>query len=219
MNAKKAAWAAVAVAAALILAFYFTNQNAGTQAGPESDKNSGSQNPAPEASPSPAVTDRGNGFSQPSPDAPQAPVQPTPVQYDRQEITAPSSPDPDPQDAAEVTRAFMTVYNYRESETDKSWQETAKPWLVPDLAAQLPTLTNGALEGKAPAAVSKVEIGENIKDWGIDTPLRWSRHVQVTTDTQDHGTYRLSYRVQAQLTDQGWLINSAQLDSWQRVEK
>lgn len=218
MNAKKAAWAAFAVAAALIIAFYFAAQNTDTKAGADSETTTGSQEPAPAASASPD-TDRGNGFSQVAPDGPQAPSQPSPVQYERQEITAPAPPSPDIQDAAAVAEAFLTVYNYRESETDKSWQEASQPWLVPDLAAQLPDLTNAALEGKAPAAVSKVEVGENIKDWGVDTPLRWSRQVQVTVDTQDYGSYRLAYRVQAQLTDQGWLINTAQLDSWQRVEK
>ena len=219
MSAKKIAWTGFAVAAALILAFYFTAQNAGTQAGADSATTEESQDPAPAASASPSGTDLGNGFSQTSPDAPQAPEHPTPVQYERQVITAPSLPAPDTQDAAAVAQAFLTVYNYRKSETDTSWQEKVQPWLVPDLAVQLPNLTNGALEGKAPAAVSAIEIGENVKDWGVDTPLRWSRHVQVVVDTQDQGTYRLSYRVQAQLTDQGWLINTAQLDRWQRVEK
>ena len=222
MSAKKVAWAAFAVVAALILAAYFVGQNPATEAGADSDSTAGTQDPAPapSASASAPVTDLGNGFSQLYPDAPQAPVQPSAVQYERQEITAPALPaELDTEDAAAVTRVFLTFYNSRESETDTSWQETVSPWLVPDLAAQLPTLTNGALEGKAPAAVSAVEIGENVKDWGVDTPLRWSRHVQVIVDTQDQGSYALSYRVQAQLTDQGWLINTATLDSWQRVEK
>lgn len=220
MSAKKAAWATFAVVAALILAVYFAGQNPATEAGADSDATAGAQDPAPSASASASETDLGNGFSQLYPDAPQAPVQPTAVQYERQEITAPVVPaELDTEDVAAVTRAFLTFYNSRESETDTSWQETVSPWLVPDLAAQLPTLTNGALEGKAPVAVSAVEIGENVKDWGVDTPLRWSRHVQVIVDTQDQGSYALSYRVQAQLTDQGWLINTATLDSWQRVEK
>lgn len=182
-----------------------------------------------EATPdSPAGVDRANGFAQVSPDADQAPPatpdaaqasgQPTPAQAERQEITAPPAPTPDTQDPAAVASAFLTVYNSRTSETDESWKETTQAWLVPDLVTQLPLVPNGALEGKTPAAVRTVEVGKNVEDWGIDTPLRWAHHVQVTVDTQDQGTYLLEYRLRAQLTDQGWLINASPLDSWQRVE-
>ncbi|MBG6184732.1 hypothetical protein IWX65_002710 [Arthrobacter sp. CAN_A214] len=234
MTAKKAAWMAFAIGAVLILAFYFlqNTQGASQQAGAgaqtspaAADQKQAAAEDASDATAtaeptldSPAGVDRGNGFAQASPDAAQAPVQPTPAQYERQEITAPPVPTPDMQDPAAVAGAFLTVYNSRTSETDESWKGTTEPWLVPDLAAQLPLVPNGALEGKTPAAVRTVEVGENVEDWGIDTPLRWAHHVQVTVDTQDQGSYLLEYRLRSQLTDQGWLINAAPLDSWQRVK-
>lgn len=232
MTAKKAAWTAFLVAAALILVFYFlqyprTVQTSDTGAPAQTSETAEAPRPQAAQSPetlqsesdSPAGVDRGNGFAQPSPDAPQAPELATPMQYERQEITAPPIPAPDTQDPEAVASAFLTVYNSRAGETDKSWQDTAQPWLTPDLAQQLPLVTNGALTGKTPTAVGEIEIGENVEDWGTDTPLRWSHHVQVTVNTQDQGSYVLEYRIRSQLTDQGWLINAAPLDSWQRVEK
>lgn len=247
MTAKKAAWTAFLVCAALILAFYYLQVSAQTSAQTSAQAPASTQaaeggaaaedagtdtggdrggDGQPEAtgseSDSPAGVDRANGFAQPYPDAPQAPEASDPAppkQYERQEITAPSVPAPDTQDPAAVAGAFLTVYNSRASETDQTWQETVQPWLTPDLAQQMPAVTNGALTGKTPTSVSAIEVGDNVEEWGTDTPLRWARYVQVTMGTQDQGTYLLEYRVRAQLTDQGWLINAAPLDSWQRVEK
>ena len=258
MTAKKAAWTAFLVGAALILAFYFLQnaQGASTQAGSgvqskpaaaaqeqtEEAGDAAGVSAATEATPdSPAGVDRANGFAQAFPDADQAPPatqpatqdapatpgadqaplatpEPTPAQVERSEITMPPLPVPDMQDPAAVAGAFLTVYNSRTGETDENWKATTEPWLVPDLVTQLPLVPNGALEGKTPAAVRTVEVGENVEEWGIDTPLRWAHHVQVTVDTQDQGTFLLENRLRSQLTDQGWLINAAPLDTWQKVE-
>jgi hypothetical protein len=245
MTAAKAAWTAFAIGAILILTFYAlqnvpqnvqsTAQDAGagvqtSAAAEEQARDETEAQAAATTEPtldSPAGVDRANGFAQVSPDADQAPPatpdtdasgQPTAAPVERKEITMPPVPTPDVQDPAAVAGAFLTVYNSRMSETDESWESATEPWLVPDLITQLPLVPNGALEGKTPAAVRTVEVGENVADWGIDTPLRWGHHVQVTVDTEDQGTYLLEYRLRAQLTDQGWLINAAPLDSWQRVE-
>lgn len=245
MTAAKAAWTAFAIGAVLILAFYFTQptttdaQRAGEHTAPtttqepaDAGQSSGSDTTGEAVDAgepmgaagagvaggdSPAGIDRGNGFAQGFPDADQAPVQPELAQYERHTITFPPAPTPDTQDPAAVAEAFLTVYNSRSSESDDTWQEDTQAWLVPDLAAQLQVVTNGALEGKTPAAVRAVQVGENVTEWGIDTPLRWAHHVQVIVDTQDQGSYALDYRVRSQLTEQGWLINAAPLDGWQRV--
>lgn len=245
MTAKKAAWTAFVVGAVLILAFYFLQSAQGSstlagsgaptsptapaqeQADAEDQDASDTTATAQPTVDSPAGVDRANGFAQVSPDADQAPpappdatqaAQPTPAPSERRKITAPPVPTPDMQDPAAVASAFLTVYNSRTAETDEEWKDITEPWLVPDLAAQLPLVPNGALEGKTPAAVRTVKVGENVEHWGIDTPLRWAHHVQVTVDTQDQGSYLLEYRLRSQLTDQGWLINAAPLDSWQKVE-
>lgn len=225
MTAKRTAWAAFLVAAALILAVHFLRtplaapdaaaeqQQSETARSPQSGV-AGSGSPA-----SGSEVDRSNGFAQPFPDHAQAPETAGPRQYERQTIASPSVPEPDENDPAAVAEAFLTVYNTRSAETDQSWQETVPQWLTPDLAQQLPGVSNGALEGKAPTAVSAVAIRGNVEDWGSDTPLRWAHHADVTVDTQDHGTYVLAFRVRSQLTDQGWLINAAPLDSWHRIEE
>jgi hypothetical protein len=223
MTAKRTAWAAFLVAAALIVAVHFLRtplpapdaaaeqQQSETVQGPQSGvAGSGSPTPGSEV-------DRSNGFAQPFPDHAQAPETAGPRQYERQTIAPPSVPEPDENDPAAVAEAFLTVYNTRSAETDKSWQETVPQWLTPDLAQQLPGVSNGALEGKAPTAVSAVAIKGNVEDWGPDTPLRWAHHADVTMYTQDNGTYVLAFRVRSQLTDQGWLINAVPLDSWHRI--
>lgn len=222
MTAKKTAWAVFAIAAALILVIFFSRtaaQSSNAGSSPETSAATTGQQPGQDSKENAAAVDRGNGFSQPSPDADQAPQLGTPMQYERQEITAPPVPTPDTQDPAKVAGAFLTLYNSRTSETDQDWKTTTKPWTTSILAQELHATANAALTGKAPAAVSKVKIGDHIKEWGADTPLRWSHQAQVSVATQDQGSYLLEYRLQAQLTDQGWLINAAKLDSWQRVEK
>jgi hypothetical protein len=244
MTARKAAWMAFAIGAVLILAFYFLQNTQGTSTQAESSAptsstatveeqaEAGTVDATTEPTPdSPAGVDRANSFAQVSPDADQAPPatppatpdaeaagQPIAAPVERQKITMPPVPTPDTQDPVAVVGAFLTIYNSRTSETDESWKSVTEPWLVPDLVTQLPLVPNGAVEGKTPAAVRTVEVGENVSEWGIDTPLRWGHHVQVTVDTEDQGTYLLEYRVRAQLTDQGWLINAAPLDSWQKVQ-
>lgn len=215
MSAKKTAWVVFLLVAAVIVIIYLARTMAPaaqTQADPEPTDTALGQHPAP------AQVDKTNGFAQPYPDGPQAPEQHTPVQYPRQTIASPPTQRPDAEDPAAVAKAFLTVYNSRDSESDRSWRATTKPWLTPELAQKLPTVPNGALEGKAPTSVGKVQIKDNVKDWGVDTPLRWSHQVEVTLHTQDQGTYLLDYRVRAQLTDQGWRINAAPLDSWHRIE-
>lgn len=222
MTIKKTALIVFAVAAVVILAIYYFQSTAQrTNAGPSTETTASVEKPktAQGGSQSPDTVDQANGFSQPSPDADQATELATPLQYKKQTITAPAMPKPDMQKPATVAQAFLTIYNSRSSDTDVSWQETVKPWLTPDLAEKLPTVPNGSLTGKAPAAVTAVKVGDQVKDWGIDTPLRWSHNMQVTMATQDQGTYTINYRVQAQLTDQGWLVNTAKLDTWQRVGK
>lgn len=222
MTIKKAFWAVFAVAAAVIVVIFFVQNTApktGAESSPETSAAAQAQGTAQSVSTAPAAVDEINGFSQTNPDAAQAPDLATEKQFERKNITAPSVPAVDLQKPASVTEAFLTVYNSRENETDQSWKETITPWVTPDLAEKLSAATNDALAGKTPAAVSAVKVGEHVSDWGSDTPLRWSHQVQVTVDTQDNGTYKLDYRVQAQLTDQGWLVNTAKLDTWNRVEK
>lgn len=222
MTVKKALWTVFAVAAAIIVVVYFsqtTGQSSNAEPTPETSATPKAQSTPQGPNPTPAEVDRGNGFSQLYPDADQAPEQADEKKYEHKEIKPPTVPAVDPQKPDTVAQAFLTVYNSRSSETDQSWQETVKPWITPDLAEKLPTVTNGSLTDKTPAAVTTAKVGEHVNDWGADTPLRWSHQIQVTMDTQDHGTYLIDYRVQAQLTDQGWLINTAKLDTWQRVEK
>lgn len=224
MTAKSTAWAAFLVAAALIVAVHFlrTPPPAPDAAAEQQSETAQSPQSSLEGSDSPtsaSEVDRANGFAQPSPDHAQAPETAGPRQYERQTIVPPSVPEPDENDPAAVAEAFLTVYNTRSAETDKSWQETVPQWLTPDLAQQLPSVSNGALEGKTPTAVRAVAIKGNVEDWGPDTPLRWAHHADVTVDTQDDGTYVLAFRVRSQLTDQGWLINAAPLDNWHRIDE
>lgn len=222
MTIKKALWAVFAVAAAVIIVIFFVQNtapktNAGTS--PPTATAAQAQSTPQGVSATPAEVDQANGFSQLYPDAEQAPELGTDKAYEHKNIKAPSVPAVDVQKPASVTEAFLTVYNSREGETDQSWQEKIKPWVTPDLSEELSEASNDALAGKTPAAVSAVKVGKHVADWGSDTPLRWSHHVEVTVDTQDNGTYLLQYRMQAQLTDQGWLVNTVKLDAWNRVGK
>lgn len=213
MSARRIGWSIFAVLAVIVVlvstASLWAPKLASEKPEPTTEATQGAETAPP--------ADTRNGFSQPNPDGPQAVEQPTKPTYAQQSIAPLPAQHPDHEDPKAVATAFLKVYNSRASESDDRWEKATRPWLTPDLASQLPQVPNGAVADKTPTTVSDVKIKGNVEDWGTDTPLRWSHYVQVTMRTQDQGTYHLNYRIRQQLTDQGWLINAAPLDDWQRV--
>lgn len=214
---------AIVLVLAVVIGFVvFGNQGSddgdAKDSGNVAPRRDGNQDASASASASSSVDPEEPGqMIQPHPDHPQAPVAAEGHSYDPQQIEQPKIPDPDRQDPASVANAFLIAYNSRTDEKDTGWEETVEPWVTEGLNQELDTDGNKALEEKYPTAVKKVEVGDQIKDMGVDTPVRWSHRAKVTVATEHEGTYAITFKVREQLTESGWKLNTAAVDSWKRV--
>lgn len=221
MTMKRSLWIIAGVIAVILAVTFIGQISPQTKKSQPSDQSSSEDAGQSKEASSPTQTpqDPDNKFAAPNPDHAQAPSSYQPAGHDHQEITEPKTPTPDQQDAGQVAEAWLTVFHSRKDHIDDSWQKTGKNWVTPDMMNAAKQMDNGAIEGKTPTAVSKVEIKGNVEDWGIDTPVRWAHYVEVTVKTADDGDLVVKTRVRQQLTDQGWRINASTIDSWQAVKE
>lgn len=123
-----------------------------------------------------------------------------------QEIHA--SLDPDPQSAEEVTEAWLTAYSTRDEADEQLWEETTTDWTSEELYDELAEADDEEIASHAPTRVTAVTVGDHVREWGADTPIRWSHQVRVTFQDEEGQSFDNAYRVQAQRGDEGWIINS-----------
>lgn len=164
------------------------------------------------------VTPTDNGIRVPYQDAPQAVEQETATPtYTHQNITQPTpKKDLDTNDPKAVTTEAITLYTSRTSAEDKNYQKQLKPITTEELAAELKQIRLKPFDGQYPVAVKEVTLGANIKDWGIDTPSRYSHYATATVATEKNGTYELNYRIAAAKTKDGWKVTDLALDTWSK---
>lgn len=168
------------------------------------------------AIPTAAPTTTDNGISIAYPDADQAPERPTTTpSYLTQEITQPTPTQNLDRTNPEATATeVLTLYTSRTSNTDTTYQDQINSLITEDLAQEIYAAPLPAFTNSYPIAVQDVTIGENIKEWGTDTPARYSHYATTTVATATHGNYQLNYRIAAINTPNGWTITDLSLDSW-----
>lgn len=164
------------------------------------------------------VTPTDNGITVPYADAPQAIEQETTTPtYTHQNITQPTpNKDLDTNDPKAVTTEAITLYTSRTSAQDKNYQQQLEPLTTEELATELKQMRLKPFDGQYPVAVKEVTMGENIKEWGIDTPARYSHYATATVATENNGTYELNYRVAAAKTQNGWKVTDLAIDTWSK---
>ncbi|MEV7801161.1 hypothetical protein AB0O14_18925 [Microbacterium foliorum] len=169
------------------------------------------------ASSSQAPTD--NGIKIAYPDAPQAPGTPEPAPtYSAQTITQPApNPQLDRQDAQAVVKEAITLFSSRTSLTDDTYKKQLEPLTTEELHSELSAMPMSIFADKYPAAVKDVSINENIKEWGIDTPVRYSHYATAQIVTQNSGTLEVQYRIAAIKMEQGWTITDLAVDSYKII--
>lgn len=177
----------------------------------------------PQSSPSTSVASSqvptDNGIKIAYPDAPQAPGTPEPAPtYSAQTITQPTpNPHLDRQDAQAVAKEAITLFSSRTSPTDDTYKKQLEPLTTEELHDELSAMPMSIFTDKYPAAVKDVSINENIKEWGIDTPARYSHYATAQIATQNSGTLEVQYRVAAIKMEQGWTITDLAVDSYKII--
>lgn len=158
-----------------------------------------------------------NGMAVAFPDAPQAPGTPesTPA-YKTQTITQPNPNAALNRDSPEeVAKEAITLFTSRTSLTDTTYQGQLQPITTQELHSELAAMPMRSIADKYPTAVQNVEIKDNIKEWGIDTPARYSHYATAKVATENKGTLEIQYRVAAIKTPKdGWTITDLTIDSY-----
>lgn len=177
--------------------------------------------PAPTHQPLPTSLTTGptptdNGIEIPYRDADQAPERPTETPtHPTQEINQPTpNPELDRQNPEAVAREIITLYTSRTSDTDTTYQEQIKDHLTPELTEEIFNAPLTAFTDAYPIAVQEVNFGDNISEWGIDTPVRYSHYATAKIATATHGNYIVDYRIAAMHNGEHWVITDLAIDSW-----
>jgi hypothetical protein len=182
--------------------------------------------PAPNATPTPTPTDTIPYTEvQATPIAGEAPsVTPTPTRSAPSasaepqgaaggSFTKPREPKVDRQDPASVASAWGVAYLSRPGGSWDGW----KAWVAPYVTDAMVDRLSKPLEGMAdeqlisagdPMRVTGVTFSAPDSSMPKNTPIRWSRIVNVKVETEKRATETLAYSVVESKTDDGWTISS-----------
>ncbi|WP_420181303.1 hypothetical protein [Paenarthrobacter sp. TA1.8] len=181
----------------------------GTAAPAATDTVTATATPTATASPTTIYFD-GNG--------PQAPAQPTFTQKSLQpvDIAAPTNPAVDTANAESVATSWAKAYHSRANDTDDAWKGFIAPYTVPDL---MEVLTNTGfseepLKGKEPTQVPAVKVSPAEQGTAVDTPVRWSRTLEVEVQSKDGSSVLVDYAVALYKGENGWNVTDAVQKAW-----
>lgn len=170
--------------------------------------------PAVEPSPTPTVT------------VPYTEVQSTPIAADprttptagtsggtRGAFAHPQRPVVDRDNPKSVAESFAIAYLSRPSSTWDGWQRWVSAYTLSDLVDRLESPTEGAadeqlLSAGKPTRVSAVSFSAPNASLPKNTPIRWSRTLTATVETENGPSTKLVYGVVESSTDDGWTITS-----------
>lgn len=181
----------------------------GTAAPAATETQAATATPTATASPTTIYFD-GNG--------PQAPAQPTFTQKSLQpvDIAAPTNPAVDTANAESVATSWAKAYHSRANDTDTVWKGFIAPYTVPDL---MEVLTNTGfseepLKGKEPTQVPAVKVSPAEPGTAVDTPVRWSRTLEVEVQSKDGSSVLVDYAVALYKGENGWNVTDAVQKAW-----
>lgn len=132
-------------------------------------------------------------------------------------IPTPTKPEADSAKPEPVATAWAEAYFSRPDGTWEEWATWAEPWVAPELLAYMATdefNERGALDGKQPSQVIDVRFSPADGSTGRDTPVRWSRTLDIDVQTEDGRVTTVTYIIEENLTQSGWQIVNAEKKSW-----
>lgn len=128
------------------------------------------------------------------------------------EIPEPTKPKVDMSNQESVAKGFATAYLSRPREDWNDWTEWVRDYTTPELVSQLKTLAfhdKSPLSGKTPTRVSDVKILPAEKGSGVDTPIRWSRNLEVSVESADGTLFVVTYAAMLSKSEKGWVVTEA----------
>lgn len=151
------------------------------------------------------------------PQAPTGNAAPTLPSREPVTIPAPVQPTVDPANQESVAKGFATAYLSRPSGEWGDWQEWISGYTTPALLTQLETLAfhdKSPLTGKEPTQVTDVKILPADEGEAVDTPIRWSRNLEVAVQSADGMTTLITYAVTLSKGENGWVVSKAVEQFW-----
>lgn len=139
-----------------------------------------------------------------------APVEPV-------DIPAPVKPEADTAKPEPVARAWAQAFFSRPDGSWNEWETWAADWVAPELLAFMATdefNERGALDGKQASQVTDVRVSPSDGSAGRDTPVRWSRTLEIDVQTADGRVTTVTYIIEENLTQNGWQIVNAEKKFW-----
>jgi hypothetical protein len=187
----------------------FGGDQSGTAAPAATDTRTATATPTATASPTSIYFD-GNG--------PQAPGDPTFTQKSLQpvDIAAPTNPTVDLANAESVATSWAKAYHSRATDRDDAWKGFIAPYTVPDLMEVLANtgFSEEPLKGKEPTQVPAVKVNPAEPGSAVDTPIRWSRTVEVEVQSRDGSSVLVDYAVTLYKGEDGWNVTDAVEKAW-----
>lgn len=132
-------------------------------------------------------------------------------------VAKPTKPSANTDKAGETAKAWATAYLSRTSDNGDQWKDWMGPYVVPALRDYLTDSTteqDNPITERVPSEVTKVTIGKHPKGAPADTPVRWTRDVDVAVATGDGRTTTITYELTLNKTGDGWKVRNAVQDSW-----
>ncbi|WP_421084843.1 hypothetical protein [Rothia nasimurium] len=166
--------------------------------------------PGATGTPAPSPTleehDQSNGGATPSPS------------YETKDIPEPTQPAADRQDKDATLKALAQAYLSRGSNEDwKTWTKELTNDQLGEYLTDKDTRTPVGERGKS--KVVDVRISEELPQGADpDTPVRYSRWITVTAQTETGGTVEMTYDVVLMLGENGWQATDMKATGWKVVE-
>lgn len=133
------------------------------------------------------------------------------------EIPAPTKPAVDRKNQESVAKALATAYLSRPTADWNDWSGWVEDYTSPALVSQLRNQAfqdKSPLTGKAPTRVTEIKVQPADQGSGVDTPVRWSRNLEITVQSGDGTQTVITYAVVLSNTDKGWIVTEAVEKFW-----
>lgn len=125
-------------------------------------------------------------------------------------------PKADRDNRESTAKAFATAYLSRE-EGRSDWKEWTAELTNEQLADQLQDI-QAPMEGRGDSSVSDIKISkEPFTGAPKDTPVRWSRTLDVTVATEQGSDMKIAYEVTLMRGEGGWEVTDAVERGWTAV--
>lgn len=122
-------------------------------------------------------------------------------------------PTADRGNRASTARAFATAFVSRE-EGQSQWEDWSAELTNEQLADQLQDI-DAPFVGRGNSTASNIEISkEPFAGAPKDTPLRWSRTLDVTVDTEQGADMKVTYEITLMRGEGGWEVTDAVERGW-----